>query len=265
MLWLEGVQASKSSSFSINYVVKQVFSDFSPVTAESSAESSPRIPRQPAQKETAAEDHGHSEEIHELSTHLRSLVQNKNHSYRLQSYPHCFVGENAIEKLKQSGMAESSNDAIGRMNELLKAEKIFNVIDIGNTEFSKGYCLYRFQEDVNIMQAEENLCDGITLEDVESVLRSELKPRTRRNGLQNHCNSILGIEAVNVLCKNQCVKDRQSAVLVCQVFVDSGFFTAVDNQPKFRDGMTLFKIQQEQQVIQERELSRVSSVTSDIQ
>jgi len=86
-------------------------------------------------------------ELAALADEFRSMVdiQNRKYGFPAKTYPNCFVGEEAVARLIETGMAADVEDAV-RLGNLLMSEGIFHHVQRAHN-FKDEYLFYRFAAD----------------------------------------------------------------------------------------------------------------------
>jgi len=76
---------------------------------------------------------------------LRDHLEVKDRTYRLKTYPQCFVGAEAVTYLLSSGYATTEEDAVS-LGEGLREMDVFDHVTKDHP-FKNEYLFYRFSED----------------------------------------------------------------------------------------------------------------------
>ena len=88
-----------------------------------------------------------SGELEELTAHVRSVLDIRDRKYGIppKTYPKCFVGSEAVEKLVEEGIAGDATDAVRIGNMMLNAGVFHHVLDAH--PFENKNLFYRFIKD----------------------------------------------------------------------------------------------------------------------
>ena len=88
-----------------------------------------------------------SGELEELTAHVRSVLDIRDRKYGIppKTYPKCFVGSEAVEKLVEEGIAGDATDAVRIGNMMLNAGVFHHVLDAH--PFENKNLFYRFTTD----------------------------------------------------------------------------------------------------------------------
>ena len=88
-----------------------------------------------------------SGELEELTARVRSVLDIRDRKYGIpaKSYPKCFVGREAVEKLVHEGIAGDAADAVRIGNMMLNAGVLHHVLDAH--PFENKNLFYRFTTD----------------------------------------------------------------------------------------------------------------------
>lgn len=80
-----------------------------------------------------------------IAEELRNKVEVKDRTYRLRTYPQCFVGTDAVVLLTQNNLAKDADEAVEAL-EGLRQLGVFNHVTKDHV-FKNEYLFYRFTED----------------------------------------------------------------------------------------------------------------------
>ncbi len=88
-----------------------------------------------------------NEELESLATEFRSIfdIQHRKYGFPARTYRNCFVGEEAVARLLETGMAIDEGDAL-RLGNLLMAHGVFHHVQRAHS-FKNEYLFYRFAVD----------------------------------------------------------------------------------------------------------------------
>lgn len=88
-----------------------------------------------------------SGELDEITRDFRTIVDlsDRKHGFPAKTYKNCFVGEEAVEKLIEKGMATDEQDAV-RLGNLMLQAGIFHHVQRAHA-FKNDYLFYRFSAD----------------------------------------------------------------------------------------------------------------------
>ncbi len=101
-----------------------------------------------------------SDELEEISRDFRSIVDiaDRKYGFPVKTYHNCFVGEEAVAKLIEKGVAVDEQDAVQLGNLMLQAG-IFHHVQRAHT-FKNEYLFYRFATDEDHGSVVEDTPDG---------------------------------------------------------------------------------------------------------
>ena len=99
------------------------------------------------QKHADTEASFDSSDLEQLSEHVKQVLDIRDRKYGIppKTYPKCFVGREAVEKLVAEGIASSEEDAVRIGNMMLNANVIHHVLDAH--AFKNENLFYRFLSD----------------------------------------------------------------------------------------------------------------------
>ncbi len=101
-----------------------------------------------------------SDELGEISRNFREIVEigDRKYGFPPKTYPNCFVGEDAVLKIIEHGMASDELDAL-RIGNLMLQAGIFHHVQRAHA-FKNEYLFYRFAVDEDHGAAIEESPDG---------------------------------------------------------------------------------------------------------
>ena len=186
----------------------------------------------------------------EIADYFRRGVEVKTHTYRFKAFRETFIGNEAVDFLVNSNLADTRRNAVALGRRLADELDLFHHVKHEH-EFKDDFLFYRFADDGDGSSSTLSEIQPSKSKDellkIAKAMRQSLKVKNRRWYHKVYADTFLGEEAVSYLVNTNAAKTREEAVMLGRELArECNLFEHVEKDHELKDQRLFYRFLQEE-------------------
>ena len=186
----------------------------------------------------------------EIADYFRRGVEVKTHTYRFKAFRETFIGNEAVDFLVNSNLADTRRNAVALGRRLADELDLFHHVKHEH-EFKDDFLFYRFADDGDGSSSTLSEIQPSKSKDellkIAKAMRQSLKVKNRRWYHKVYADTFLGEEAVSYLVNTNAAKTREEAIMLGRELArQCNLFEHVEKDHELKDQRLFYRFLQEE-------------------